>query len=169
MKNLMKLIVITAVTALLLCTVITCASADEKIYTSPVFKLPAEKLEDWAESQPDVPETEEEPEADDETADPQEETGEEATDESGETAEARREVKISTTQGKVVKKNEFITLSSRLIGIDKSEVTSYQWQVDRGDGLGWVDIEGANSDKYIYTATAETISYKWRLIVNVKD
>ena len=45
MKNLMKLIVITALTALLLCMVITCASADEKIYTSPVFRLPKDKLE----------------------------------------------------------------------------------------------------------------------------
>ena len=45
MRNLMKLIAITAMTALLLFALITCASADEKIYTSPVFKLPQERLE----------------------------------------------------------------------------------------------------------------------------
>ena len=56
-----------------------------------------------------------------------------------------------------------------LVGIDKDEVTSYQWQVDRGDGKGWVDVDGANGDKYIYIANAETITYKWRLIVNIKD
>ena len=45
MRNLMKLIAITAMTALLLFALTTCAAADEKIYTSPVFKLPPERLE----------------------------------------------------------------------------------------------------------------------------
>ena len=184
MKNLMKLIVITALTALLLCMVITCASADEKIYTSPVFRLPKDKLEEWAETQPDVPEGEEEPEepeedeatGDTETDEPQgetgemqDETGEPQTDESGAPVQPKREVRISSSQGKIVKKNEFITLSSKLIGFSDDEVLTFQWQVDRGDGLGWVDVEGATGETYKYSANEETITYKWRLIVNVEE
>ena len=184
MKNLMKLIVITAVTALLLCMVITCASADEKIYTSPVFRLPKDKLEEWAETQPDVPEGEEEPEepeedeatGDTETDEPQgetgemqDETGEPQTDESGAPVQPKREVRISSSQGKIVKKNEFITLTSKLIGFSDDEVLTFQWQVDRGDGLGWVDVEGATGETYKYSANEETIAYKWRLIVNVEE
>ena len=41
----MKLIAITAMTALLIFALATCALADEKIYTSPVFKLPQERLQ----------------------------------------------------------------------------------------------------------------------------
>ena len=184
MKNLMKLIVITALTALLLCMVITCASADEKIYTSPVFRLPKDKLEEWAETQPDVPEGEEEPEepeedeatGDTETDEPQgetgemqDETGEPQTDESGAPVQPKREVRISSSQGKIVKKNEFITLTSKLIGFSDDEVLTFQWQVDRGDGLGWVDVEGATGETYKYSANEETITYKWRLIVNVEE
>ena len=44
MRKLMKLIVITALTALLFCALITCAAADEKIYTSPTFTLPTDRL-----------------------------------------------------------------------------------------------------------------------------
>ena len=44
MRNLMKLIAITAMTALLLFALMTCAFADEKIYTSPVFRLPLDRL-----------------------------------------------------------------------------------------------------------------------------
>ena len=43
------------------------------------------------------------------------------------------------------------------------------WQVDRGDGLGWVDVEGANKWKHEFVANEETIKYSWRLIVNVID
>ena len=45
MRKLMKLIAITAMTALLLFALMTCAAADEKIYTSPTFRLPAPTLE----------------------------------------------------------------------------------------------------------------------------
>ena len=177
MKNLKKLIVITVLTALLLCMVITCASADERIYTSPAFRLPKDKLEEWAEGQPetpDEPEETEEPDEDDttgdtETVEPQEETGEPRTDDSGEPAQTKREVRIYSSQGKVVKKNDFINLTSKLIGFSDDEVLTFQWQVDRGDGLGWVDVEGATGETYKYSANAETITYKWRLIVNVEE
>ena len=55
MKNLKKLIVITAMAALLICVAMTCAAADEKIYESPVFKLPVDRLqaEQWVENQPE--------------------------------------------------------------------------------------------------------------------
>ena len=52
----MKLIAITAMTALLLFALITCASADEKIYTSPVFKLPPERIRQAEELMEDQPE-----------------------------------------------------------------------------------------------------------------
>ena len=71
MRNLMKLIAITAMTALLLFALITCASADEKIYTSPVFKLPPELLEQAdelieAQAEEEVPEESDEVEDEDE-------------------------------------------------------------------------------------------------------
>ena len=58
MKNQKKLIVIVTMIALLMCVVFTYAIADEKIYTSPTFKLPADQIMDWAESEPEeeVPE-----------------------------------------------------------------------------------------------------------------
>ena len=86
MKNLMKLTVITAMAALLICVTMSFALADERIYTSPVFKLPADKVIDWAENQPE----EEKPE---ETEPGEKEPGEEVPgeDEPGETEpEARR-------------------------------------------------------------------------------
>ena len=58
MKNQTKLIVIVTMIALLMCAVFSFAIADEKIYTSPTFKLPADQILEWAEDQPEgeVPE-----------------------------------------------------------------------------------------------------------------
>lgn len=54
MKNQKKLIVIATIIALLICAALmSCAMADERIYTSPTFKLPAEKIREWTESQPE--------------------------------------------------------------------------------------------------------------------
>ena len=242
MKNPKKLIAIVTMVALLVLAAMTCAMADEKIYTSPVFKLPKEKILKWVESLPDENEPEEEPEetaepaeseepaaepaeskepaaepAEDEThaaepaegeepaaepaegeepaaepaegeepvtesaegKDPAAETAEgevpaaESADgsEAGETAEPaepERSVSIFSSQGDVVTEGEIIYLTSVLKGFDGLEVT-YQWQVDRDDGNGWVDVEGATRDRHMFVASKETIKYSWRLVVNVNE
>ena len=217
MKNLMKLIVIATMAALLICAVMSFALADEKIYTSPSFKLPADKVMEWAESQDEEPQPEDGEPAEDsepveedaepgedaepveedaepgEDAEPVEEDGEpaedsepadenvESTDDSepegkdekpskkkDEPEEPARRVKIYSSQKEVVQRGDFIYLTSKLEGFDGVDV-SYQWQVDRGDGAGWVDVEGANGAKYKFVANDETITYKWRLIVNTEE
>ena len=229
MKNQKKLIVIASIIALLICAALmTCAMADEKIYTSPTFKLPAEKIREWTESQPEEevpaeekpaevkPEEETIPEWEDPDYDPREEesdpetpaavTGDETPAEvpegetpaevtegetpaevsEGETpaetvegengtvvAEAEtkapeRTVTIRSSQGDVVTEGEIIYLTSKLKGFDGLDI-AYQWQVDRGDGAGWVDVEGAKRSKHMFVADKDTITYSWRLIVTVMD
>ena len=221
MRKLMKLIAITALTALLFCVLITCAAADEKIYTSPTFTLPTDRLvraeeifdAQEAANQPEEPEetgeeipeegealptegeelpetgeelpaegealpaegeeipenSEELPEADEE---PDEDEDVEALDEdAGEVIEEpiikRREVIIRSSQGEIVTEGEVITLRSELRGFGDDEQVTYQWQVDRGEGNGWEDVEGATKDKHVFIADRTTIRYSWRLIVNV--
>ena len=220
MKNQKKLIVIATIIALLICAALmTCAMADEKIYTSPTFKLPAEKIREWTESQPEEevpaeekpaevkPEEETIPEWEDPDYDPREEesdpetpaavTGDETpaevsegetpaegtegetpaagTESQGEEGEVvdetetkapERTVTIRSSQGDVVTEGEIIYLTSKLKGFDGLDI-AYQWQVDRGDGAGWVDVEGANRSKHMFVADKETITYSWRLIVTV--
>lgn len=169
MKNLMKLIVIATMTALLICVAMTCAAADEKIYTSPVFKLPADRVTDWANAQPDEVPPEDGTGA--EQGGPDEagpEEGAEPVGDSGESATTERRVRIFSSQGDVVTEGEIIYLTSSLEGFDGLDVT-FQWQVDRGDGKGWVDVEGANRSKHMFVASKETIQYSWRLIVNVDE
>lgn len=220
MKNQKKLIVIATVIALLICAALmSCAMADERIYTSPTFKLPAEKIQEWTESQPEEevpaeeqpaevkPEEESIPEWEDPDYDPREEesdpetpaavTGDETpaevsegetpaegtegetpaagTEPQGEEGEVvgetetkvpERTVTIRSSQGDVVTEGEIIYLTSKLKGFDGLDI-AYQWQVDRGDGAGWVDVEGANRSKHMFVADKETITYSWRLIVTV--
>jgi len=227
MKNQKKLIVIATIIALLICAALmSCAMADEKIYTSPTFKLPAEKIREWTESQPEEevpaeekpaevkPEEETIPEWEDPDYDPREEesdpetpaavtgdetpaevsegetpaevTGDEtpaevpegetpaetAEGENGtvvaeaETKAPERTVTIRSSQGDVVTEGEIIYLTSKLKGFDGLDI-AYQWQVDRGDGAGWVDVEGANRSKHMFVADKETTQYSWRLIVTV--
>lgn len=173
MRNLMKLIAITAMTALLLFALITCASADEKIYTSPVFKLPPERLEQAEELIEARAEEEGEPEESDEVEDDfDEDDGLADLDDAGsmneETGEVKRQVVIESSQGEIVTEGDRITLTSHLIGFGDSKVV-YQWQVDRGDGNGWVNVDGANGYQYQFIANRETIQYSWQLIVTVVD
>ena len=207
MKNQKKLIVIATIIALLICAALmSCAMADEKIYTSPTFKLPAEKIQEWTESQPEEevpaeeqptegtpeegePEDEwpdEDPREDEESGEPAAETPAEGTEgetpaagtepqgEEGEvvgeteTKAPERTVTIRSSQGDVVTEGEIIYLTSKLKGFDGLDI-AYQWQVDRGDGAGWVDVEGANRSKHMFVADKETITYSWRLIVTVMD
>ena len=222
MKNQKKLIVIATIIALLICAALmSCAMADERIYTSPTFKLPAEKIREWTESQPEEevpaeeqpaevkPEEESIPEWEDPDYDPREEesdpetpaevTGDETpaevsegetpaegtegetpaagTEPQGEEGEVvgetetkapERTVTIRSSQGDVVTEGEIIYLTSKLKGFDGLDI-AYQWQVDRGDGAGWVDVEGANRPKHMFVADRETIQYSWRLVVNILD
>ena len=77
-------------------------------------------------------------------------------------------MKIYSSREDVVTEGEIIELTSKLIGFDGVEV-HYQWQVDRGDGEGWVDVEGATRSKHSFIAKKDTILYSWRLIVTVDD
>ena len=214
MKNQTKLIVIVTMIALLMCAVLSFAIADEKIYTSPTFKLPADQIQEWVETQDDetVPEEGTPAEGTSEEGTPEEGTPEEGTPEEGEpveddwgedareedsldyipegalpasstegetpaegtepegeipaegteaqseegnlvgeTVQPERSVQIRSSQGDVVTEGEIIYLTSRLKGFDGLDI-AYQWQVDRGDGEGWVDIQ-----------------YSWRLVVNILD
>ena len=212
MKNQTKLIVIVTMIALLMCVVISLAVADEKIYTSPTFKLPAEQIKEWAEEQPEgeIPEEGTPEEGTSEEGTPEEgktdedDWGEDAREEDsldyvpegetptegtepagetpaegteaqneegnvvGETVQPERSVQIRSSQGDVVTEGEIIYLTSKLKGFDGLDI-AYQWQVDRGDGEGWVDVEGANRPKHMFVADRETIQYSWRLVVNILD
>jgi len=63
---------------------------------------------------------------------------------------------------------EIITLKSKLVGFDGVEV-HYQWQVDRGDGEGWVDVEGATGPEHSFVARKDTILYSWRLTISTDE
>lgn len=173
MRNLMKLIVITALVALLICVAMTCAMADEKIYTSPVFKLPVDRVQadEWAESQPEETTPEEVPEETPEEGEDLPDQPTQAPD--GETAiepeeqgQPQRYVRIYSSQGSVVTEGEIINLTSELIGFDGVEYT-LQWQCDKGDGAGWTDVEGGTRGSLTFIASRETIQYSWRLLVNI--
>ncbi len=57
-----------------------------------------------------------------------------------------------------------VTLTSRIEGFDGYEIM-YQWECDRHDGSGFQNVEGANEDTYTFQASAETLSWDWRLSV----
>ena len=89
-------------------------------------------------------------------------------DAAGEEVRVERQVKIYSTRKAKVYETEIIEMTSELIGFGDEEVT-YQWQVDRGDGLGWVDVENATRWKYTFIVDRETALYNWRLIVTVVE
>ena len=41
----------------------------------------------------------------------------------------------------------------------------YQWECDKHDGAGFIEVEGANDSVYSYGATVETLRWDWRLSV----
>ena len=181
MRNLMKLIAITAMTALLLAALATFACADEKIYTSPAYTLPLDRLEKAekilnAQEQAAIqatPEKTDESKAESKGEKPEEDQGlVELDDDAGkvkqEPEEEKRRVVIRSSQGAIVTEGDQIILTSELFGFGDVPV-EYQWQVDRGDGTGWTDVNGANKFKYTFIANEETIRYSWRLIVNVVE
>ena len=177
MKKTMKLIALLTVIALL-AGIAAAAFADDKLYTSDTFVVPKDRLDPTAleepAAQPEAPAEPEEPA--EEPAEGPEEPVEEGPvwDEPEETEEpdpdkpVERQVKITSSRKEVVIENEIITLYSKLIGFDGVNVR-YQWQVDRGDGEGWVDVEGANGPTHSFVARKDTILYSWRLTVSVDE
>ena len=191
MKKTIKLIAILTIMAVLI-GLVALAVADDKIYTSPTFKLPKNRI-----VQPEEPEVTEEPGTEPEvteepgtepevTEEPGTEpegteepgTEPEGTEEPGiepegteEPAEVERKVMIYSTRKDVVTEGDIIELTGALIGFDDvpDEAIHFQWEVDRNDGEGWVAVEGATKWYYKFIANKETILYNWRLTVTVNE
>ena len=204
MKKSTKMIAMLTVITLLVC-ILAAAIADDRIFTSEVFSIPKERVEQTILQQPGEetsrPENPEQagqqegsegPEIGSDEwwdADSGEETGNETETEPGTegepegtspegTAEANtepetepmpeRKVQIKSSRPDVVIEGEIITLYSRLTGFDDVEV-HYQWQVDRGEGAGWEDVEGANGPEHSFVARKDTILYSWRLTITTDE
>lgn len=62
-----------------------------------------------------------------------------------------------------------ISGKSATLTVTANDATSYQWQVDRGDGQGWVSIPGATEANYTTERiTAKNVGYKYRCIASNK-
>ena len=163
MKKTTKLIAMLTVIALL-ATMAATALADDKLYTSTVFSIPKERVEeDLSQIEMPEPQKEEEPE------EPEpEEVFEDEPEEKPTEGKTQRKVLIKSSRGETVIEGEIITLKSKLVGFDGVEV-HYQWQVDRGDGEGWVDVEGATGPEHSFVARKDTILYSWRLTISTDE
>lgn len=163
MKKSMKLIAMLTVIALV-ATMAATALADDKLYTSTVFSIPKERVEeDLSQIEMPEPQKEEEPE------EPEpEEVFEDEPEEKTTEGKTQRKVLIKSSRGDTVIEGEIITLKSKLVGFDGVEV-HYQWQVDRGDGEGWVDVEGATGPEHSFVARKDTILYSWRLTISTDE
>ena len=174
MKKTTKLIAFLTAVAMLT-GLIALAVADDLIYTSPIFKLPKDRIEAPEETVPPTgpeetvePGTEVDPDV---TVDPGSESDPTGTEEPEPDKPVERNVMIYSTRKDVVTKGDIIELTGVLIGFDDvpDSAITFQWQVDRNDGAGWQDVEGANRWYYKFIANQETILYNWRLIVNVNE
>ena len=168
MKKTTKLIVILTVIAALT-ALVSLAVADDKIYTSPIFTLPKNRIVESEE--PAV--TEEpgaEPEVTEEPGAEPEQTAEPGAEPAA-PVPVERKVMIYTSRKEVVTEGDIIELTGALIGFDDvpDEAIHFQWEVDRNDGAGWVTVEGATKWYYKFIASRDTILYNWRLIVNVDE
>ena len=76
-----------------------------------------------------------------------------------------KKVTIASDRKPVMKEGAPVTLSSKLEGFEGCEV-HYQWQCDKGNGFE--DMPGATSATYSFAATAETLSWGWRLVIYYK-
>jgi len=163
MKKSTKLIAMLTVIALV-ATMAAAALADDKLYTSQVFSIPKERVEeDLSQIEMPEPQKEEEPE------EPEpEEVFEDEPEEKTTEGKTQRKVLIKSSRGDTVIEGEIITLKSKLVGFDGVEV-HYQWQVDRGDGEGWVDVEGATGPEHSFVARKDTILYSWRLTISTDE
>ena len=59
--------------------------------------------------------------------------------------------------------SESITLTSLLEGFEDCIEIKYQWECDKGNGFE--AVEGGNGDSYSYAATAESMTWNFRLAV----
>lgn len=163
MKKSTKLIAMLTVIALV-ATMAAAALADDKLYTSQVFSIPKERVEEDL-SQIEMPEPQKEEEPDEPEP---EEVFEDEPEEKTTEGKTQRKVLIKSSRGETVIEGEIITLKSKLVGFDGVEV-HYQWQVDRGDGEGWVDVEGATGPEHSFVARKDTILYSWRLTISTDE
>ena len=88
------------------------------------------------------------------------------TDESGEAVPQEKKVTIFSSKWTKTYVGEHLALSSILEGFDDCEEIIYQWMVNKGNGFE--EIEGANEDKYYFTADEENINWGWKLMVYYK-
>ena len=63
-----------------------------------------------------------------------------------------------------IRAGEPVTLTSRIEGFDGYEIR-YQWECDKHDGSGFRDVSGATGSSYSFSASAESLSWDWRLSV----
>ena len=113
------------------------------IYIDDVTGLPAE------EPAPEAEESEEIAEEEAEEEDP----------------EADMKVTIFSSRRTLMTEGEDVYLTSKLEGFDGFE-TYLQWECDKGEGFQ--DVEGANEDTYVFSASVESLSWNWRLTVYYK-
>ena len=131
---------------------------------------PEENLEEQPEEEPEEnpeEEPEEEPEENPEEQpeeDAEEEPEEESEEEPEEDPEANMKVWAYSSRRPVMHKGETVTLSSKIEGFDGYTV-SYQWKCDKHDGNGFQKVPGANGDTHTFKATAESLSWDWKLEV----
>lgn len=197
MKKSTKLIAMLTAIILLVC-VLAAAIADDRIFTSGVYSIPKDRVEQTILQEPGEetpqPETTEQAGQQEEPEEPEigsdewwdadsgeetetgtetepgteGETGTESQPEGNTEPESEpmpeRKVQIKSSRPDVVIEGEIITLYSRLTGFDDVEV-HYQWQVDRGEGAGWEDVEGATGPEHSFVARKDTILYSWRLTI----
>ena len=161
MKKSTKLIAMLTV-IVLLAGLLAVAIADDKIYTSSVFSIPKNRIDSemlelalQLREQPEEPDVTEEPEAEPDVEETPPE--EQLPDEDKQEGPVEPQVLIFSSRKETVVRYELITLSSKLIGFDGMEV-HYQWQVDRGDGNGWVVTTFLRSEIWFKTVIRSVIS-----------
>ena len=80
----------------------------------------------------------------------------------GEETETPKKVTIFTSRRVVMEEGETVTLTSKLEGFEGLELM-YVWKVNKGEGFE--EVEGANEATYSFEASAETLSWGWKLTV----
>ena len=73
-------------------------------------------------------------------------------------------VTIFSSHRRGMEAGETVLLSSRIEGFDGYEIR-YQWECDKHDGRGFHDVDGANESEYGFIASADSLSWDWRLSI----
>ena len=73
-------------------------------------------------------------------------------------------VTIFSSRKRVMEVGETVLLTSRIEGFEGYEIR-YQWECDKHDGAGFRDVDGANESEYGFSASADSLSWDWRLSV----